>query len=125
MPYIDTRKDTGPFVKALVEYRPGKTLLAYTAMLSFNEMATLWSQATGQPAMHRQVTMEEVNQRFPTEGEETNSVMYAAEFGYAGGESGVNEPKDLGFESRPGDIEAWMCQQDWSQIINPDSGVKI
>jgi hypothetical protein len=75
--------------------------------------------------MHRQVTMEEVNQRFPTEGEETNSVMYAAEFGYAGGESDVNEPKDLGFESRPGDIEAWMYQQDWSQIINPDSGVKI
>ena len=39
--------------KALVESAPGKTLLAYTAMLSFNELAGLWSQTTGQPAKHR------------------------------------------------------------------------
>jgi nucleoside-diphosphate-sugar epimerase len=108
LPFIDTRKDTGPFVKALVESPPGKTLLAFTAMLSFNEIAKLWSLATGKPAKHRQVTMEEVKKQFPTEGEETNSVMYAAEFGYAGGKPDVIEPKDLGFESRPGDIEAWM-----------------
>ena len=119
LPFIDTRKDTGPFVKALVETGPRKRLLAYTAMLNFNEIARLWSEATGQPAKHRRVTMEEVKKKFPTEGEETNSVMYAAEFGYAGGEIGVLEPMDLGFESRPGDIKAWMSQQDWSQIINP------
>ena len=92
-------------------------------MLNFNEVAELWSQATGQPAKNQQVTMEEFKKRFPTEGEETNSVMYAAEFGYAGGEPGVLEPKDLGFESRPGGIEAWMSQQDWSRIIHAkDSG---
>ena len=28
LPFIDARKDTGPFVKALVESSPGKTLLA-------------------------------------------------------------------------------------------------
>ena len=82
----ETRKDTGPFVEALVQSSPGKALLAYTAMPSFNEVAKLWSQATGRPAKHRQVTMEEVKKRFPTEGEETNSTMYAAEFGYAGGD---------------------------------------
>ena len=125
LPFIDTRKDTGPFVKALVESPPGKTLLAYTAMLSFNEVAELWSHATGQPAKHRQVTMDEVKKKFPTEGEETNSVMYAAEFGYAGDEPGVLEPKDLGFESRHGDIEGWMSQQNWSQIVNPKDSRKL
>jgi hypothetical protein len=57
--FIDTRKDTGPFLKALVESASGKTLLAYTTMLSFNKLVELWSQATRQPAKHRQVTVEE------------------------------------------------------------------
>ena len=69
--------------------------------------------------------MEEVKKKFPTEGEETNSVSWAAEYGYAGGETGVLEPMDLGFESRPSDIEAWMSQQDWSQIINPNDSPKL
>lgn len=94
-------------------------------MLSFNELVELWSQATRQPAKHRQVTMEEVKKRFPTEGEETNSTMYAAEFGYAGGDPGVIEPKDLGFEFRPSDIETWMSQQDWSNIVNPKDSRKL
>jgi hypothetical protein len=65
------------------------------------------------------MTMEEVKKRFPTEGEETNSTMYAAEFGYAGGDPGVIEPKDRGFEYRLSDIEAWMSQQDWLNIVKP------
>jgi hypothetical protein len=94
-------------------------------MLSFNELAELWSQATGQPAKHRQVTMEEVKKRFPTEGEETNSTMYATELGYVGGDPGVIEPKDFGFESRLSDIEAWMSQQDWSNIVSLKDSRKL
>jgi hypothetical protein len=60
---------------------PGKTQIAYTAILSFNELTELCSQATGQPAKHRQVMMEEVKKRFPIEGEEMNSTMHATEFG--------------------------------------------
>ena len=63
--------------------------------------------------------MEESQEEIPYQGEETNSTMYAAEFGYAGGDPNLIEPKHLGFESRPGDIEAWMSQQDWSHIVNP------
>ncbi len=123
LPFIVTRKDTGPLVNSLLDSPPGKTLLAYTAMLSFNEIAEMWSCATGLPAKHRLVTMEEVKKQFPNEGEETNSVMYAAEYGYAGGEPGVIEPDVLGFQARPGDIEAWMREQDWSLTISPrDSG---
>ena len=47
LPYIDTRRDTGPFVRALIGSSPGRTLLAYTAMLSLNDIAELWSRATG------------------------------------------------------------------------------
>ena len=61
--------------------------------------------------------MEEVRKQFPTEGEETNSVMYSAEYGYAGGDLDVLEPKDLGFKSRPEDLEAWMRVQDRRPVI--------
>jgi hypothetical protein len=88
-------------------------------------IAESWSQATGRPAKHRQVTMEEVKKRFPTEGEETNRTMYAAEFGYAGGDLGVIEAKDLNSESRPSDIEAWMSQLDWSSIVNLKDSRKL
>lgn len=47
LPLIDTRKDAGPFVKALIESPPRKTLLAYPATLSFNEIAKLRLQAAG------------------------------------------------------------------------------
>ena len=110
-------------MRALVESPPGQILLAYTAMLSFNEIAEMWSRVTGQPAKHKQVAMEEVKKQFPAAGEETNSTPYAAEYGYAGGEPGVIEPEVLGFKSRPDDIEAWMREQDWSSIIAlKDSG---
>jgi hypothetical protein len=69
--------------------------------------------------------MEEVKKMFPSEGEETNRTTYAAEFGYAGGDLGVIEAKDLDFESRPSDIEAWMSQQDWSNIVNLKDSRKL
>ena len=94
-------------------------------MLSFNEIAEMWSRATGKPAKHRQVTMEEVKKQFLKEGEETNSVMYAAEYGCAGGERSVIEPDVLGFRSPPGDIEAWIGEQDWDLIINLRSSGKL
>jgi len=39
-PYI-TNQDIGPFTKALVDAKPGNMLVAYTALLSWAEMAQL------------------------------------------------------------------------------------
>lgn len=117
-PFIITRNDTGPLVKALTETEPGKTLLGYTAMVSWREMTEMWARATSQTATFREVSLEDFKKQFPVEGEELLSATYSAEFGYAGRDPAVIEPPKLGFNNDPGAIEAWMAKQDWSSVLD-------
>jgi hypothetical protein len=66
----------------------------------------------------RQITVDAFKQKFPVEGEELLSANYSAEFGFAGRDPAVIEPRDLGFQERPEDIEEWMRQQDWSAVLS-------
>ena len=114
-----TRWDTGQFVKALIESPPGKTLLAYTAMISFCQMADMWSRATGEKAIYRQCTLKELQETFPDEGEEgTMSDMYSNDFGYSGGDPNCLKPKDLGINERPDVIERWLADADWDVVMD-------
>jgi NAD(P)-dependent dehydrogenase (short-subunit alcohol dehydrogenase family) len=117
-PFIITREDTGPLVKALVEAEPGKTLLGYTAMVSWREMTEMWARATGETAAFREVSLEDFKKQFPVEGEELLSATYSAEFGYAGRDPEVLEPTGLGFKDDPHAIEMWMRKQDWSSVLD-------
>lgn len=47
LPFLAGEKDTGPFVKALVQESPGKNLIAYREWCTMNELATAFTQATG------------------------------------------------------------------------------
>ena len=120
-PFIITREHTGPLAKALIEAAPGKTLLGYTAMLSWREMTEMWARATGQTAVFREVGLEEFKKQFPVEGEELLSATYSAEFGYAGRDPAVIEPPALGFRNDLGAIEVWMGKQDWSSVLGAAS----
>lgn len=120
-PFILTRQDTGPLAKGLVETEPGKTLLGYTAMVSWRQMTEMWARATGQTATFREVSLEDFKKQFPVEGEELLSATYSAEFGYAGRDPDVIEPPALGFKDDPDAIEAWMRKQDWSLILDAKS----
>ena len=120
-PFIVTQWDTGHFVKTLIESPPGKTLLAYTAMISFRQVAEMWSRATGQKAVYRQCTLKELQDKFPDEGEEgTMSDMYSSDFGYSGGDPACLEPNDLGINERPDVIERWLNQADWDAVMGED-----
>lgn len=120
-PFIITREHTGRLAKALLETAPGKTLLGYTAMVSWKEMTEMWSRATAQTATFQEVSLEDFKTQFPVEGEELLSATYSAEFGYAGGDPSVTKPPELGFKDDPEAIEAWMGKQDWSSVLNPIS----
>ena len=116
--FIITRIDTGPLVKVLTETEPGKTLLGYTAMVSWRQMTEMWAKATGQTATFREVDLEDFKKQFPVEGEELLSATYSAEFGYAGSDPEVIEPPALGFKDDPKAIETWMGEQDWSAVLD-------
>jgi NAD(P)-dependent dehydrogenase (short-subunit alcohol dehydrogenase family) len=120
-PFIITREHTGPLAKALIEAAPGKTLLGYTAMVSWREMTEMWARATGQTAVFREIGLEEFKKQFPVEGEELLSATYSAEFGYAGRDPTVIDPPAMGFKNGPEVIEAWMGKQDWSSVLDTAS----
>lgn len=89
-------------------------------MMSWSDLAHLWGKALDQKVEYREISLEEFKKRFPLEGEELLSATYSAEFGYAGHDSAVMEPKDFGFANRPEEIEKWMAEQDWSAVLNAE-----
>ena len=94
-------------------------------MLSWGEMAQLWGKALGQTVRFREVTVEHFKKRFPVDGEELLSANYSAEFGFAGRDPAVLEPKDLGFSERPQDVKDWFGQQDWSTVLDVSTDMTL
>ena len=47
VPMYHARNDSGPLVKALVKSVPGKNLMGYGSLISFDEIAEIWSQNLG------------------------------------------------------------------------------
>lgn len=98
-PHIVTGKDTGPFVKALVQLPPGKNILAYGSMTSPNEFMKIWCEMNNARGHTRQLSLDEMEKTSPDAGREIGeSSLYAAEFGFDGGDPSVLHPRDVSFE---------------------------
>lgn len=90
-------------------------------MLSWGDLAQLWAKAMNTQVKFREVGVDEFKKRFPVDGEELLSATCCAEFGFTGRDSEVLEPKDLGFEDRPDDVEKWLAEQDWSAVFEAEA----
>ncbi|KAL9094240.1 MAG: hypothetical protein Q9165_003380 [Trypethelium subeluteriae] len=122
LPFIDTRRDTGRFVKALTDRPAGISLLAYTAVVSFSQLAEILGRVTGKKVICHQSSLEEISTKFPNEGEEGSlSDLYAFEYGYHGGDPTCLMPRDVGFEDRPGVIENCLAELDWAWFSDSNS----
>ncbi len=98
MPMIDTKKDTGQFVRALVQLPPGKNLLAYGSMISWKDYMALWARILKLPGgFYKQLTIEDVDKMAPGGfGREVAEGWVAqGELGYDGGDPTVLHPKDV------------------------------
>lgn len=94
-------------------------------MLSWGEMARLWAEALHQKVEFRQVDLEEFKRKFPVDGEELLSASYSAEFGFAGRDPRVLEPRDFGIAEQPGRVKQWFADQDWSSVLESQPGEKL
>ena len=107
MPMIDTRKDTGNFVLALIKLSPGKNLLAYGTIISWKDYMTLWAKILNLPGgSYKQVTIDEVDKIAPGGlGREIGEGWAAqGEFGYDGGDPTVLHPKDVSIDFIEGSL---------------------
>jgi hypothetical protein len=89
--------DAGAFVKALTQVSPGKNLLAFGDLLTWEEYVALWSRITGVKASFERKTVAEHDKFAPGGyGEEIGEMYaYALEFGYWGKDPSVVFAKDV------------------------------
>ncbi|PMD33833.1 NAD(P)-binding protein [Hyaloscypha variabilis F] len=117
--------DAGAFAKALTLVTPGKNLLAFGDLLTWEDYIKMWSRITGVPASFERKTVAEHDKFAPGGyGEEMGEMYaYALEFGYWGaGDKTVVFAKDvsafLGVEVKVTRIEDYIRGEDWSELVN-------
>ncbi|TAQ86742.1 hypothetical protein B7494_g4946 [Chlorociboria aeruginascens] len=111
--------DAGSFTKALTKVPPGKNLLAFGDLLTWQDYVDLWSRVTGVNASLEHKTVEDHDKLAPGGyGEEIGEMYaYAQEFGYWGGDPSVIYPNDLGVDMAVTRIEDYIRGEDWSELL--------
>lgn len=87
-PLVVPLKDTGSFVKMLVDSPPGKHLLGASQVITWPEYTALWGKTVGVKAAFRQISSEEFFMHIPEpiKSELKASFDFIEEFGYTGGD---------------------------------------
>jgi hypothetical protein len=95
-PYMVVKKDTGEFVKALIELPPGQKILGYSAMMSHNEFAQIFGEVNGVKAKVVKNTVEDIEKVFGPVGRAAgDSFLYVEELGFDGSDPTATHPKDV------------------------------
>lgn len=97
MPFIVTERDTGAFVKALVDLPAGKDLLGVSEWMTFPEWVEVWGRVLGVKVGFRQISKEKMFEGVPAPmaQEIGDGFDYIEEFGFAGGDPDVLDPHQV------------------------------
>lgn len=96
-PLVDVEKDTGAFVKALIDSPAPISVLGTSETLTMEEFLALWSKETGIPSRH-EVSPEEEMLKNDVTGlglEFAETFRFVDEFAYVGGDTEVLQPDDV------------------------------
>lgn len=139
-PLVAPEEDTGPFVKALLEDAPGKSLIGTRAWMSLRELMEAVAGVTG--IKTEAIKLPDGESAFAELGElrleMEECVAYFNEFGYTGGDPNIVDPKDVSFPclmslaagradtnaaqqlANPpqlASVEEYLRKQDWAKIL--------
>ncbi|KAK0111519.1 hypothetical protein ONS95_001873 [Cadophora gregata] len=119
VPMVDARHDTGTCTKALVQFPPGKNLLAFGSLMSWNEWVLLWGRIHGVKCTFVRMDRKVIENAMPGGiGEELADMFgYTSDFGYDGGDKSVVSPKDLGVDFSVSTAEEFIKAEDWSSVL--------
>lgn len=88
VPHLDVNADTGNFVYAVSQRPPGQHYMAEGVTCSWSEYMRIWGEVTGQKAVYKQVTAEEMIALTPDKDfgvEVADMFTYNNDPGYDGG----------------------------------------
>jgi hypothetical protein len=97
IPFVVTNRDTGAFVKALVEQPPGKNILGVSEMMDWPAWTETWGRVMGVKATLKWLPFEKYMERYPEllREEVGQSMRFNAEFGWTGGDPNVFTPDEV------------------------------
>ncbi|OGE46699.1 hypothetical protein PENARI_c134G12441 [Penicillium arizonense] len=119
LPWIVVDRDTGVYVKVLLENSPGKNVLAYTQMTTWREFWTLWADVRNVKIDIKVVGLDDYFKTLPEflSREFQDSLRYIVEFGYTGGDPDVCcTLQDLSPEARTASLKEYIEGEDWSSL---------
>lgn len=103
LPWIAAEEDTGPFVKVLIQEKPGKNLIAYREWATLREMVQAFQEASETKSEVVVVPRSQPNEFLPPDLklEIDEGFLYFEEFGYeARDDPTIIHPKDVSVLSK-------------------------
>ncbi|TGO39325.1 hypothetical protein BHYA_0056g00360 [Botrytis hyacinthi] len=117
--FVVTQKDTGGFIKALIEMPPGKNLIGVSERMTWKEWTKIWGDALGVKAGFRRVPEETFWKGVPDAMRELQVAWeYVDEFGHAGGDPEVLRPHELKVNVPVTSMEEYIKSEDWTAVLN-------
>jgi hypothetical protein len=81
IPHLDPRKDTGPFVRALLQLPARSTLMAATQWLTWSDWIRIFGEVTGTKTSYKQCSVDDLDDGGP--GREIGEMFeFSSEYGY-------------------------------------------
>lgn len=122
IPLVDARKDTGPFVRALLEVPAGVNLLGETSYVSWTQYMRVWGELLGVEGSYEDVSDDVYDRALPGGfGKELADMFrYMGDVGYDGGDPESVRKEYLGVEVRDlTSLEGYVREADWSSVGIP------
>ncbi|KAJ4259584.1 hypothetical protein NW762_007514 [Fusarium torreyae] len=120
LPLIAHDQDSGPFVKALIQESPVKSVVGYRGWFTLREFVGTFSKVTGYQTELVQLPLGQFTFDCPSELkiELQENFAFVDEIGLHGGDnSGAIHPKDLESPPQLESVEAWIVGQDWTKVL--------
>lgn len=132
IPFIFAHKDTGPFVKALVDTAPGKNLNAFSEELTWPQFAQAWGRVLGVKARYEQVSEEKHFAGVPDALKEEllETFRWANEFGLTGAEGDFLTAKQVSVSPHsltkltPGSSDSKSGRHRWRSMFSRRTGLR-
>ncbi|KAF2190163.1 NAD(P)-binding protein [Zopfia rhizophila CBS 207.26] len=117
IPMIWVERDTGKFVKALVDAEPGKTMLGFGSLIGWEEYIHTWAKIMGVEGKFEEISPEDYLTDLPSNlaREIREGHLFHGEFGWDGGDPEVIHPKDLGVEGTS--VEEYIRSENWTPLL--------
>ncbi|KAF2424406.1 NAD(P)-binding protein [Tothia fuscella] len=119
VPFVVTWRDTGSFVKALVELPPGKNLLGVSEFMTWEQFVETWGRVLRVKARVEVVDADNFYGAQPevVREELRESFLFDNEFGWTGGDPDVQTPDEIGVEIARTSIAEYIREEDWSSVL--------